>query len=132
MTRAEAIRRFEDMKKAGIAVLDSGFGTHPGENDALYRRRIELAEIALEALSEQERRDRGCEYCRGEKELYQHTHTTKLHVNTFGAARTLEVECVPCPPYANCCMKEVPARSAFIIRYCPECGRKLDGGEADA
>lgn len=30
-------------------VLDSGFGSNPGENDILYRRRKEMAEIALSA-----------------------------------------------------------------------------------
>ena len=46
----EAIVLFEKQLKAAQAVLDSGFGTHPGEHDFLYRRRKEMAEIALAAL----------------------------------------------------------------------------------
>lgn len=56
MTREEAIKRFEYKLKAAIAVLDSGFGTHPGENDRLYRERKEMAQLALAALREQEER----------------------------------------------------------------------------
>lgn len=50
MTREEAIERFEKQLTAAQAVLDSGFGTNLGESDLLYRRRKEMAEIALSAL----------------------------------------------------------------------------------
>lgn len=50
MTRAEAIALFEKQLTAAQVVLDSGFGNNPGENDFLYRRRKEMAEIALSAL----------------------------------------------------------------------------------
>ena len=66
-----------------------------------------------------------CEYCGGEKVLYQHTNSTKLFVNTFGCATTLVTECVCCPPDAKCCMKDIPANSAFKINFCPNCGRPL-------
>lgn len=69
----------------------------------------------------------GCEYCSGAFAEYQHTINTKLYINTFGKARTLETECNSCPPYARCSMNGIPVRSAFIINYCPNCGRKLDG-----
>ena len=69
----------------------------------------------------------GCEYCSGEFAEYQYTINTKISINTFGRARTIVTECNPCPPYANCCMKGIPCRSAFIINYCPNCGRKLGG-----
>ena len=68
-----------------------------------------------------------CEYCANGKTLYQHTYTMKLFINRFGKARTIEVECDPCPPYADCGMKNIPARSAFIINYCPNCGADLRG-----
>jgi hypothetical protein len=57
MTREEAIQKFEKQLTAAQAVLDGGFGTHPGENDHLYRERKEMAEIALQALREQESRE---------------------------------------------------------------------------
>ena len=50
MTRGEAIALFEKQLTAAQVVLDSGFGSNPGENDFLYRRRKEMAEIALSAL----------------------------------------------------------------------------------
>ena len=50
MTREEAIALFEKQLTAAQVVLDSGFGSSPGENDFLYRRRKEMAEIALSAL----------------------------------------------------------------------------------
>ena len=50
MTREEAIALFEKQLTAAQVVLDSGFGSNPGENDFLYRRRKEMAEIALAAL----------------------------------------------------------------------------------
>ena len=50
MTREEAITLFEKQLTAARVVLDSGFGSNPGENDILYRRRKEMAEIALSAL----------------------------------------------------------------------------------
>lgn len=48
---AKAIRHFECMKNDAIVVLDSGFGTKPGESDLVYRNRKLYAEIAIEAIS---------------------------------------------------------------------------------
>ena len=70
----------------------------------------------------------GCEYCKNGKTLYQHTNHTKMYINRFGKARTIEIECNPCPPYANCSMKGNPARSAFIINFCPNCGADMREG----
>ena len=50
MTREKAIVLFEEQLTAAQVVLNSGFGSNPGENDSLYRRRKEMAEIALSAL----------------------------------------------------------------------------------
>lgn len=66
-----------------------------------------------------------CPVCSGEKREYQHTKHTKLFIDTFGEKRVLITECVCCPPYSQCSMKDIPARSAFIINFCPECGRDL-------
>lgn len=54
MDRAEAIKRFEKQLTSAMVVLDSGFGTNPGESNRLYLERKEMAEIALAALREQE------------------------------------------------------------------------------
>lgn len=66
-----------------------------------------------------------CEFCNGKTVLYQYTNSTKLFVNTFGGAATLVTECSDCPPYADCCMKDISANSAFRIKFCPNCGRPL-------
>lgn len=61
ITREEAIELFFKQLTAARVVLDSGFGSNPGENDILYRRRKEMAEIALTALTHPRRsRWSGC------------------------------------------------------------------------
>ena len=69
MTREEAIALFEKQLTAAQVVLDSGFGSNPGENNSLYRRRKEMAEIALSALRPVSREQvekvwPGCEACK--------------------------------------------------------------------
>ena len=68
MTREEAIALFEKQLTAAQVVLDSGFGSNPGENNFLYRRRKEMAEIALSALRPVSREQvekvfPGCDFC---------------------------------------------------------------------
>ena len=57
MTESEAIkkaiRHFECMKNDAVVVFDSGFGTHQGESDLLYRNRKMYAELAINALEKQ-------------------------------------------------------------------------------
>lgn len=71
-----------------------------------------------------------CQYCGGEKTLYQKTYSTKLYLAAFGSRRVLITECMQCPPHAKCCKRGRPAASAFHINYCPECGRKLNERES--
>ena len=71
MTREEAIALFEKQLTAAQVVLDSGFGSNQGENNFLYRRRKEMAEIALTALRPVSREQvekvfPGCEKCRNQ------------------------------------------------------------------
>lgn len=69
---------------------------------------------------------RPCFYCSGNDEtLYQTTNHTALSIDTFGKYRVLVTRVNACPPFAECCMKGNPVTSAFIINYCPNCGRKL-------
>ena len=49
----KAIRHFECMKNDAVVVLNSGFGTHPGESDSVYRNRKMYAELAINALEKQ-------------------------------------------------------------------------------
>lgn len=68
----------------------------------------------------------GCQYCSGEFAEYQHSIHTKVYINTIGKAQALITECNACPPYADCSMRGLPVRSAFVINFCPNCGRRLD------
>ena len=76
MTREEAIALFEKQLTAAKAVLDGGFGSNPGENDFLYRRRKEMAEIALAALRLVSREQvilcKDCQYWQGNNGGYPH------------------------------------------------------------
>ena len=49
----KAIRHFECMKNDAVVVLDSGFGTHLGESDLVYRNRKMYAELAINSLEKQ-------------------------------------------------------------------------------
>ena len=49
----KAIRHFECMKNDAVVVLDSGYGTHPGESDLVYRNIKMYAELAINALEKQ-------------------------------------------------------------------------------
>ena len=76
MTREEAIALFEKQLTAAQVVLDSGFGSNPGENSFLYRRRKEMAEIALTALRPVSREQvilcKDCRYWQGNNGGYPH------------------------------------------------------------
>lgn len=67
-----------------------------------------------------------CKYCENSKALYQKCRYGDLYLNTFRKSRTLEVKLKGCPPFADCCMKDIPISVVFLIKYCPECGRKLE------
>lgn len=69
-----------------------------------------------------------CQYCDGKFAEYQRTCCMTLSMGTFGKNRTLEVTAYRCPPFVDCSMKH-PFKSAFIINYCPHCGRKLKEDE---
>ena len=73
----------------------------------------------------------GCEFCSGERTKYQSSANTTLYIDTFGTARILLTECHHCPPFETCVVKELPARSAFIINFCPHCGRDLNKESID-
>ena len=109
MTREEAIALFEKQLTAAQVVLDSGFGSNPGENNILYRRRKEMAEIALSALRPVSREQvekvwPGCPYCKEDGEGY---------VQKFGAysIQNGELTTGHCKPQK--------------IKFCPHCSRPL-------
>lgn len=108
MTREEAIALFEKQLTAAQVVLDSGFGSNPGENNFLYRRRKEMAEIALSALrpvsrEQVEKVRAGCEYC--EKHKINLVRIEMNYNDSPGSPKRLNPTRVP--------------------KFCPMCGRPL-------
>ena len=108
MTREEAIILFEKQLTAAQVVLDSGFGSNPGENDSLYRRRKEMAEIALSALrpvsrEQVEKAWSPCNFCAGAKYI------------TGGVTAVY--------PVSETRQQETLAEGDFD--FCPVCGRPI-------
>ena len=58
MTDIEAIEIFNRKLNAAQAVLDSGFGEHPGESATMYHRNKALYKVAISALQERIERER--------------------------------------------------------------------------
>lgn len=46
----EIIKELRSMQNAAQVVLDSGFGTHEGEHDTIYRKRRNLAKDAADII----------------------------------------------------------------------------------
>lgn len=109
MTREEAITLFEKQLTAAQVVLDSGFGSNPGENDILYRRRKEMAEIALSALRSVSR-EQVEKVWRGK---WKYSHTSEI--DHFAV-----VKCSKCG-------YEAFAISLFVKdgNFCPSCGAPM-------
>lgn len=110
MTESEAIkkaiRHFECMKNDAVVVLDSGFGTHQGELDFLYRNRKMYAELAINALKKQiPKKPTPIDY-----EKYMDTVKNALFLK--GA-----YWCPNCNHVVKC------------GTYCSDCGQKLDWNE---
>lgn len=111
MTREEAIVLFEKQLTAAQVVLDSGFGSNPGENDSLYRRRKEMAEIALSALRPVSREQvekvwRGCSWCNNEGKKPENWECSLLDDRGFSVVVGDEVV------WTN-------------AEFCPVCGKPL-------
>lgn len=69
-----------------------------------------------------------CEYCDENATdliVYQETRDIQLFINAGGNASALYIEADGCPDIARCGLHHVPLRGAFIINFCPNCGRKL-------
>ena len=109
MTREEAIALFEKQLTAAQVVLDSGFGSNPGENNSLYRRRKEMAEIALSALRPVSR-EQVEKVWRGE---WNYSHKTKI--DGFDV-----VQCSKCG-------QEALTLALYVKNgnFCPYCGAPL-------
>ena len=100
----KAIRHFECMKNDAVVVLDSGFGTHTGESDLVYRNRKMYAELAINALEKQIPK----------KPIFANNMMTK---DKF----------LMCP----CCEFRFPDSLVFLKTRCWNCGQKLDWSDEE-
>ena len=100
----KAIRHFECMKNDAVVVLDSGFWTHTGESDLVYRNRKMYAELAIKALEKQ----------MPKKVKIQQWIDTKCECG-YRFSKSYE-DGYYSVPYEN------------MTNYCTNCGQKLDWG----
>lgn len=68
-----------------------------------------------------------CDYCSNDK-IYQTSNYCDIAIEDSPLGKTLVVKNIKkgCPPYANCSCKDMNVNAVFLIKYCPECGKKLD------
>ena len=131
MTREEAIVLFEKQLTAAQVVLDSGFGSNPGENNSLYRRRKEMAEIALTALRPVSREQ--VEQMRGEW-VAKHRHRGGFRratgVDDMGEQRTITIDerCEYDDRYCSKCGKQSPDN---FLNFCGYCGAPMTDEAVD-
>lgn len=72
-----------------------------------------------------------CDVCNNLTETkevkYQEGTYGSLSLTKFGRRKTLLiVDFSKCPQYADCSSKDVPIRMAYEIKYCPNCGSRLE------
>ena len=126
MTREEAIALFEKQLTAAQVVLDSGFGSNPGENDFLYRRRKDMAEIALAALRPVSR-EQVEKMWRGEW-VKRHKHRGGFHrvkgIDDMGEQHevTVDERCEYDDLYCSKCGKQSPDN---FLNFCGYCGAPM-------
>ncbi len=96
----KAIKHFECVKSDVVAVLDSGFGTKPNENNIVYKNRKLYAELAINAL---------------EKQIPK---KLKVEVDNRHGVRNLYYFCPSCKSF------RMESR-----KYCSNCGQALDWEE---
>ncbi len=131
MTREKAIALFEKQLTAAQVVLDSGFGSNPGENDFLYRRRKDMAEIALSALRPVSREQ--VEQMRGEW-VAKHRHRGGFRratgVDDMGEQRTITIDerCEYDDRYCSKCGKQSPDN---FLNFCGYCGAPMTDEAVD-
>ena len=126
MTREKAIALFEKQLTAAQVVLDSGFGGNPGENDFLYRRRKEMAEIALTALRPVSR-EQVEKVWRGEW-IKRHKHRGGFRrvkgIDDMGEQHevTIDERCEYDDLYCSKCGKQSPDN---FLNFCGYCGAPM-------
>ena len=69
-----------------------------------------------------------CNFCEGKTSICSSYH--KFHIGQLGSSYVLNCTLDKCPPHATCCNKDINVSGMMIVKYCPECGRKLVQDEA--
>ena len=69
-----------------------------------------------------------CDVCANlnEEVKYQEGTYGSLNITKFGRKTLLIVNFSKCPKYTYCSSKDIPIRMAFEIKYCPNCGAKME------
>lgn len=125
MAHDEKIKQLESLLAYCISKIDES------DSPSIWEQDCKALEAAIEALQAEHCPATSpatcppCDICGGGKNLYQTTATTKLFMDRLGDRRTLVVECMACPPYAKCSRNGRAIASAFLLDYCPCCGRPL-------
>lgn len=70
-----------------------------------------------------------CDVCANltEEVKYQEGTYGSLSLHKIGRQTLLIVDFNKCPKYSDCSAKDVPIRMGFEIKYCPNCGAKMEG-----
>ena len=127
MTHVEKTKQLESLLAHCISKIEGS------DSPSVWERDCEALEAAIETLQAERCPTTSpatwppCDICGGGKNLYQTTATTKLFMDHLGDRRTLVTECMACPPYAKCSRNGRTIASAFLVDYCPCCGRPLTG-----
>ena len=68
-----------------------------------------------------------CEFCGGEKTEYSDSAYGKFSIlKDRLVGWCIAAEFSQCPPFADCAVKNMKLTHLRQIKYCPNCGRKLD------
>lgn len=69
-----------------------------------------------------------CEFCEGRSILSSSHVDIRIEHDVPFYRTALSVSDIKkaCPPYADCCAKDIGVKVHFKISYCPICGAKID------
>lgn len=64
-----------------------------------------------------------CQFCKGKLPIV--THYGKFEIDELLSQPVIICGISKCPPYVDCCNKDMNVKMTMKINYCPICGRKL-------
>lgn len=66
-----------------------------------------------------------CSFCSGVDSIESKYHSIKFDKSLFDANIAIYSKSI-CPPFANCCNKNMNVATNLRFNYCPMCGTKLN------